>query len=177
VKRALVRATMGGTGVDAKLASYAREAAAAGLELGFYHLMRPEFSGETQARHFLATVAPYAHPLGLAVDVERVVNPLKQLTPAQYADELAAFVRRVEASTGELPTIYTSQGEWAALVARQHDRLFGECKLWVANYEVTQPNLPRCWTDWWLWQFTSSGRVDGIAGRTDLNRLKKKDSR
>jgi hypothetical protein len=29
--------------------------------------------------------------------------------------------------------------------------------------------LPQAWSDWAIWQYTSSGHVDGVAGNVDLN--------
>jgi len=40
---------------------------------------------------------------------------------------------------------------------------------WVAQYGSQQPVLPQAWSDWAIWQYTSSGHVDGVAGNVDLN--------
>jgi murein DD-endopeptidase MepM/ murein hydrolase activator NlpD len=142
-----------------------------GVGIWFYHLFRPDSDGIPQAQHFLATTRQFTNKARLAVDVESVVAPQRELTKAQYADELAAFVRTLRDATGELPVIYTSQGEWSKLVGTQHDALFAQCDLWVANYtSAATPALPRCWTSYLLWQYTSSGTVAGIQGRVDLNR-------
>ena len=49
--------------------------------------------------------------------------------------------------------------------------MIGAYKLWVANYQVDRPNLPRngLWEDWWLWQFTNKGRIDGVGMNLDLS--------
>ena len=46
--------------------------------------------------------------------------------------------------------------------------------LWVANFDVPSPLVPaQNWAGkgWSIWQFTSSGRVKGIDGAVDKNRL------
>jgi lysozyme len=169
VEAAYIRATMGGTGVDALLASNAVNAAPH-LLISSYHLFRPETEGSAQARHFLNRVQSYRKDMPLAVDVEAVQTETP-LTPAQYADELAKFVQTIDAETREFPVIYTSASQWQQLVGPLHDPLFRQCPLWVAHYDVQTPALPRGWTSYWLWQYTSSGRVDGISGRVDLNRV------
>jgi len=49
--------------------------------------------------------------------------------------------------------------------------VLGKYKLWIANYHVERPNLPKkgLWEDWWLWQFTNKGRIDGVAANLDLS--------
>ena len=106
----------------------------------------------------------------LAVDVEAVQTD-SPLPPEQYAAELAAFVQTIATQTGEYPIIYTSASQWQRLVGAGHDDLFRLCPLWVAHYDVQTPTLPRVWTAYWLWQYTNSGSVDGIAGPVDLNRV------
>ena len=158
---------MGGTGIDALFTSNAARAAPH-LLISYYHLFRPEASGAFQARHFLDMTRPYRIDMPLAVDVEAVETETP-LTPAQYATELANFVQTINAERGEYPVIYTSASQWQTLVGVGYDALFRQCPLWVAHYGVQRPTLPRGWTSYWLWQYTSSGSVDGIAGRVDMN--------
>jgi lysozyme len=160
---------MGGTGVDARFTTNAANAAPH-MPISYYHLFRPESSGALQAQHYLNTVTPFGFNMPLAVDVEAVETD-SPLTPAQYANQLATFVEAIGAAMGSLPAIYTSASQWQRLVGPGHDDLFRRCPLWVAHYEVQSPTLPRGWTSYWLWQYTSSGRVDGIAGRVDMNRV------
>ena len=171
VDNAVLRSTMGGAGIDTQLQKNFDGAFMEGIGIWFYHLFRPDSDGVPQAQHFLKTARQLSTKARLAVDVESVVAPQRELTKEQYADELAAFVRKLRDATGELPVIYTSQGEWNKLVGTQHDDLFAQCDLWVANYTTAPtPALPRCWSNWLLWQYTSSGTVTGINGRVDMNR-------
>ena len=43
--------------------------------------------------------------------------------------------------------------------------------LWIANYGVSEPQLPGGWRSYAIWQYTASGHVPGIPGRVDLDRL------
>lgn len=166
---------MGGAGVDARLADYRAKAQAVGIRYGFYHLLRPETAGLAQAQHALTTVQNYPAAFQIAVDVERVVGaqyPQDYPSKYDYAEQLAAFVVHVLDQTRKFPVIYTSIGEWGALMDSHLNGLFGQCPLWVANFEVDKPNLPPPWKDYWLWQYTSEGRVPGMGARDfDLNEL------
>lgn len=170
IQGAYIRASMGVAGVDARLYENAR--ASDHLPVGFYHLLRPEHDGAPQAEHFL-NVAPWLNArLPLAVDVELDGRDVKQpQTPERVADVLRDFARRLQDFTGELPVIYTGAWFWNPKVGSQHDALFAQCPLWVAQYGVQTPMpLPRGFTRYWLWQHTSNGAVDGISSRVDMNR-------
>lgn len=164
---------MGGAGVDARFKSNALKALIWGVKLGFYHLFRADAPGATQAAHALATILPYDTDYDLAIDVEPAAEDV-QISPQAYAEQLAIFIQKFQTETGKLPVIYTGAGAWSALLPAHSSRnaLFRQCRLWVANFGVDKPLVPSPWIDYWLWQFTSSGRVDGINGRVDLNRLK-----
>ena len=52
---------------------------------------------------------------------------------------------------------------------------FKQYPLWVANYNVTRPLIPKPWTDWLLWQYTEKGdgKPYGVASANiDLNHYK-----
>ncbi len=43
-------------------------------------------------------------------------------------------------------------------------------KLWLAQYtKAPAPNLPSGWVNYWLWQYTNQGRINGFAGNVDCN--------
>jgi GH25 family lysozyme M1 (1,4-beta-N-acetylmuramidase) len=60
-------------------------------------------------------------------------------------------------------------GQWVRL-----SKQFFDHPLWVAHYmpvtEGRQPTLPKGWSDWLVWQYSSEGQVPGIPNAfTDLN--------
>ena len=108
-----------------------------------------------------------------ALDLE---TPFAGLTPKQLRAWVRVFVKRVRRGLGVRPVIYTNATSWAAT---GNTREFARSKhpLWVANWNVRKPVVPaRNWAGkgWSVWQYTSSGRVPGISGRVDLNRLRVK---
>lgn len=173
-RNAIIRSTMGGAGVDTAFVANVQQAVAAGFRVGYYHFFRPDSTGEKQAENFLRTVSGKTTPFWLAVDVEPPSDGAST-TKADYAAKLAEFVRYIRDETGELPVIYTSQSMWEELVGTAEDALFAQCRLWVANYTLNEdPALPRCWTEWILWQYTSTYAVDWTQNkRVDMNRWNK----
>jgi len=179
VKFAILRSTMGAAGLDPSFKYNVEQALHYGVGVGAYHFFRPDSTGYAQAINFLKAVQPYEIKY-LAVDVEPTVDGTDS-SPTVYADELLSFIEEVKLWTGEYPRIYTNFESWRVLVGTQHDETFKKCRLWVANYtNAPAPLLPRSWSTWELWQYTSSGSVEGLSktwngssfvwGRTDLNR-------
>lgn len=107
-----------------------------------------------------------------AAAIERILEG-KKLTLGVWADveitswsklnrkQLESYLKLVRESFGEDLGIYTSQYMWDSSIGAP---VLGKYKLWVANYQVEKPNLPKkgLWEDWWLWQFTNKGRLDGV---------------
>jgi lysozyme len=52
------------------------------------------------------------------------------------------------------------------------DDSFGDYPLWVAEYGVNSPTVPKGWDNWIIWQHGQSGSVAGVEGSVDLNVFK-----
>ncbi len=169
----MVRATQGvresvPVGADTAFAGHIEGALAVGLAVGVYHAFTASRNGNEQAQFFYDTVTPYLSRLSfpLALDVELDNGQ----TPEVITGRLFDMVHTLEAM-GITPMIYTSPGFWNAHTIAPNDDYFGRLPLWVAAWtEAEKPLLPRGWNEWALHQYTSSGSVNGIAGRIDLNR-------
>ncbi|HEY6277731.1 MAG TPA: ricin-type beta-trefoil lectin domain protein [Streptosporangiaceae bacterium] len=81
------------------------------------------------------------------------------------------FSAEVLAKTGRLPIIYSTQ-DWLATCTGNSTAL-GNGPLWIAQYaSIPSPSpLPANWTDWGIWQYSSTGSVSGISGHVDLDQL------
>jgi hypothetical protein len=79
-----------------------------------------------------------------------------------------AWLERVTKAIGVRPLVYTYPYFWEHLGGTT---AFRNYPLWIANYGVSEPMLPGGWRRYWIWQYSASGAVEGIPGRTDLNRL------
>jgi beta-glucosidase len=85
-----------------------------------------------------------------------------------------AFTAEVQSKTGQSPIIYTPQSWWD--ICTGGSTIFGQHMLWVPFPGATPPvsaNLPAGWDNWGIWQYTSLGKVAGIAALVDVDVLNK----
>src|SRR5579859_2273122 len=102
------KASEGGDWVDPLYALRRSDAEQAGLLWGAYHFGTHQYSGEDQARAFLAAAQPGPATV-MALDFEP--ND-RHPSNTMRLDQAEAFVRTVYAATGRLPLIYTHPA-WA----------------------------------------------------------------
>jgi lysozyme len=160
---AFIKATEGLLTVDPYFKRNWREAAKAGLRCGAYHFFRPKKSGLWQARFFLQNVKPESGDLPAVVDVER----LDGVSPQVMRQQLAEFLHHVESKTQVKPIIYTGLSFYKDYLARHFDGY----KLWIAHYN--RPELKAgAQTNWFFWQHSETGRVNGINHAVDFNVFK-----
>lgn len=151
----------------------------AGIRVGAYHRAFAEGASlreaRADARHeaevFVREVGSLRRGNLLPVlDVER---PYRGLTSYRLRAWVHAWLAKVERRLGAKPMIYTSLYMWGPTRDRGGFALAGH-PLWVANWEVRSPAVPASdWggLGWSVWQYTSSGRVNGVTGNVDKNRL------
>ncbi|NUO47676.1 MAG: hypothetical protein HOV80_02340 [Polyangiaceae bacterium] len=121
----------------------------------------------------LGKIAPGDLPA--VIDVESTDG----LPPAQVAQAVGEWLALVEEGTGKKPIIYTGKYFWQDNVQTAE---FNDHKLWHAQYpNACQPpaapppgcgscaNIADQWDDIFVWQYSSSGSVPGIAGNVDMN--------
>src|SRR5262249_15526882 len=82
-----------------------------------------------------------------------------------------AFVKEVHRRTGQLPAIYTVSDWWDKCTGSS--KAFASDPLWIADYASADktPPLPAGWSSYAYWQYTSVGKVPGIAIKTDISAL------
>lgn len=166
VEFAFVRISDGLGTIDNKFEQNWAGTKAAGILRGAYQFFRPNQDAIAQADLFLDKLGTMeANDLPPVIDVEAAGG----LGPAAIAAQVGIWIDRVKAATGMTPIIYTGFYFWRDSVGAAE---FPGSPLWHAQYTSAEcPNIPPPWTDWALWQFTASGRVDGIAGDVDTNRF------
>ena len=179
ITHAIAKMTEGGTYTDPKIAENFQGMKANGLKAGVYHYFRALSSTPCeQLANIKARLAEVGFKVGediLAIDVESKGN--EKASPDQVADALFQLVTliRVSLLDGAYPYIYASPNYWNNSVASdKYD--FSPCPLWIANWNVDQPNVPDTWSSkgksWQWWQHSSKGQVDGIEGEVDLDWVK-----
>ncbi len=136
---------------------------AAGLIRGAYHFFHPKFDPLAQAQLFCKVVPLGPNDLPLALDVE-VDDGLRA---AEIVNSVQQCLGEIERLIHRRPIVYTGGWFWTPLLQQ-----LGSVPGWVANYDVwiaeysngSQPTLPPGFNGWKFWQYSASGRLDGIAG-------------
>ncbi len=135
----------------------------AGLLRGAYQFFRPGQDPLAQAELLIRKVGRLgAGDLPPVVDVESSDG----VSSATLVANLRRWIDRVREGTGREPIVYAAMGFWDTLSGASE---FARQPLWVANYGVRCPYLPRDWSRWSFWQYSDQGSVAGIAGGVDVN--------
>lgn len=155
-------------------------AKAAGIRVGPYHrafvgggsLAGVKADAAAEATIFSDSVGTLTSgDLRPVLDVE---TPFAGLNAKKLRTWVRVWLKRVRARLGAMPIIYTNASSWQALANTTEFARAGS-PLWVADWSARKPAVPaRNWgrRGWSVWQFTSSGRLPGINGRVDMNRLR-----
>ena len=145
------------------------DATANGVDIGVYFFSQAITPEEAQQEALWVINQLNGRPLDLPVvyDLEDPAADsrfhLANLSRQQVTDLALAFCETIEAN-GYKAAVYTNPN-WIQNTLYLDQLL--QYPLWLAHYTT---NLLPSGTDNWLWwQYTSSGTVDGILGKTDLN--------
>jgi lysozyme len=148
VTHAYIRATYGLNQPDSYVTQNVQGAQDNGIQFGLYHYFLNHQAAMSQAEYFLQH-APAIGELPPVLDIEQSL----QHAPLNPGD-VQIWLETVEFETGIVPVIYTSVNGWDGQLLTPQPWA-SEYKLWVAHWNdnVDQPDLPRDWDTWWLWQY------------------------
>lgn len=143
-------------------------AKAAGLPVGVYHYSQAININEAkkEAEYVISIIKGMKLELPVAFDWEfggrlsrsRAMNNGKAMNK-KICD---SFCNTIKAA-GFTPMVYANLDTLNHYIAND---IYKSWKIWVAQYNKTcDYKYPR-----YLWQYTSSGRVDGLSGRIDMNK-------
>ena len=165
VEFAFIRVSDGTTYVDPRFDAYWAGSRAAGIVHGAYQFFRPGEDPIAQADLLLAAMGPMQpDDLPPVIDVEASGG----LSSAEVADRVRQWTDYVSAAIGRAPSVYTGKYFWDDSVGATD---LGGLPLWHAQYtSASCPDLAATWSDWAIWQYTSSGKIAGISGGVDTNR-------
>ena len=167
----IAKATEGATYQDPTFETHVQQAMKMGKCVGFYHFARPETNeAAREAMNFYKTVKSYITRGILVLDWESS-GKANIAWAKKWLDEVYRL-------TGVRPMVYMSQSvantyDWSE-IAKDHG-------LWVAkyrdyeidkNYDMSRAGTAPSATHWKtiaMWQWTSSGRLDGYNGNLDLD--------
>ena len=150
----ICKATEGETFIDSK---FERNWDSIDCIKGCYHFFRPQYSG----------IKPI-------VDVEYTKYWNNKKYIKKYIGNLISFINTIKEKTGQDPIIYTNPCFWETYIQKHYH---SDHLLWIADYRKRDtPQVPSKFQDWYIWQYTDKGIVDGINGNVDLNYCKNLDT-
>lgn len=153
-----IKATEGSNLVDEFYLRNLYGAKRVGIPVGTYHFFSPSASALVQLENFRSAVDPRQQDLIPIVDVEKAGKG----SIAQFQGRLKAFLDGVEKMFGVKPIIYTGVNFYAKYLEGK----FRGYKFMVARYAEEFPGLSED-VPIVLWQFTQTGRANGIKGHVD----------
>jgi lysozyme len=155
---AITRATLGNYDTDVRFYVNWDGAREAGLLVSAYHVVAPERPADSQIERLFDVLDGRSPDLPLVLDVEL----RRGISPEGITACVGKCADLVEEREGRKPMIYTAIWFWNYNVLE--DPKWADYDLWVANYGVEVPSLPRGWDDWMIWQYSEEGQIPGIAG-------------
>jgi GH25 family lysozyme M1 (1,4-beta-N-acetylmuramidase) len=153
-----------GTYVDPLFATNWSQAKAAGLYRGVYQYFRASEDPVAQANIIISRVGNLG-PGDLPVMLD--LEDMDGMSAATVTSRVRTWLTAVQRGTGRLPIIYTNSSTFDFGMGAP--RGFAGYPLFVANWQVSCPNIPNSWSSWKAWQWSATGHVPGIAGDVDLD--------
>ena len=151
-----------GNVLDKRFAENMKNAKAAGLHIGSYIFSRAKniAEAEAEATKLYNACKPYSPDMPLYIDLEA-----KGLE--KYANVVAqAFLVKMKALGGR-GGVYANLNWWNNYLA-ETARDYSSNPFWIAQYNDTMDYKPA--DKMGMWQYTSSGSVDGISGKVDMDK-------
>ena len=185
----IIKATQGTSYTFNNMKKYADQALSLNKKLGFYHFVDTRVGAEAQADYFVNAVRDYVGQAVLFLDWEN--NDMNGQNNLSAGTNFAkAFLDRVYQKTGVKPLIYTSravvhQCDWSSVANSGYG-------LWVAQYPYkyydtngykgfaenpgtigygghSSSDFGAWGSKPTIWQYTSTGVLNGWRGQLDLN--------
>lgn len=149
--------------IDPKFYTHWRNAKASGIPRGAYHFFDPRInSPKSQAEVFFTALGNDLGELPFVLDIELYT------AGAYYGSRYwYDYLERLNQLSGNHPIIiYTAYYYWTENVYKFPSvvdvNYFGKYPLWIANYGVSQPLVPKPWTNWLFWQYDEKTLIDGV---------------
>ena len=144
----------------------------AGIKVGVYYFTEALTTDEAreEAEFCISKIKDYNITLPVAIDYEYPTdgkNPIgrmynAKLTKSEATANVKAFCAAVK-KAGYTPLVYANKSDLSSLI---NGKTIGNTyKVWLANY-TTKTTYANSYE---YWQYTSSGKVNGITGKVDCN--------
>lgn len=152
--------------LDEKFEDNIKGATAAGIKVGVYFYSQAVTEAEAleEANMVLDAIAGYNVTYPIVYDVEKTGakdGRMNQLSVEERTKMAQTFISRVR-EAGYTPMIYSNMEMWSVLIDMA---AFEDVEKWFAYYN-TDLYFPY---EYAVWQYSDTGRIDGIDGAVDLN--------
>lgn len=152
---------------DSSFNTYTTNAIKNNIDVGVYFYSQALNKEEAieEANYVLTLVKPYNITYPIAIDVEAIENDSfrqENLSASELTDVIIAFCDTIKAA-GYTPLIYSNLLYFMDNV--ELERLEGYDK-WFAGYQTASPYYPYKYA---MWQYTSTGSINGVSGNVDIN--------
>lgn len=170
IKGVIIRAGWGRGNVDPRFRQYAEGAIKAGLNVGIYWFSYAYTvqMAKQEAIYCHATIADFKAKINMPVFFDWEYDSMRWAEKNGHKPDRALitamtkeFCRMIE-ECGYTGGYYLNQDYARNYVNEAELRKY---KRWFAKYTATEQK------DCYLWQYSSKGKVDGISGNVDLDRL------
>jgi len=149
---AFMKATEGLTFIDSTFNNRWVGCAANGVIRGAYHFLHVGNPVE-QAHDFFNQVGMLSPG-----DLPPVMDWESYSGGVASPEDALTFLETVEKLFGMTPIVYGGASHLGDAATSE----FAKYPLWVANYGVRAPHVPRAWSKWTFWQYTDRQRVAGV---------------
>jgi lysozyme len=154
-----IKATEGNINEDRFFKRNWKKAKDAAMIRGAYHFFLATKNGKTQAENFISSVDLETGDMPPVLDVEQSYG----VPPEKLRERVREWLIVIENFYKVKPIIYTN----VDFYKRYLDEDFDDYPLWVAHY--INKGKPRIYRDWHFWQYSETGRVNGILNKVDFN--------
>lgn len=151
--------------LDSRFAENMKNAKAAGLHIGSYIYSRAKTKAQAEkdAERLFNACKPYGCDLPLYIDLE-------QKGLEKYADTVAiAFLTKLDKLGCKKRGVYANLNWWNNYLKKTKSD-YRSNAFWVAQWESSKCDFKPA-ADVGMWQYSSSGSVNGIKGRVDMDWL------
>lgn len=158
-----IRAAIGEDEEDQEFATNWVSAKNLAIIRGAYHYYRPDENSIKQADNFISIVKLEKGDLPPVLDIEAISNVQ---SVRSLKKGLKKWLIKIENHYGVKPIIYTGDSYYNDFL---NDRMFQNYVFWIANFNrVKKPKHK----NWKIWQFSETGKIDGINHDVDFNVFK-----
>jgi lysozyme len=167
VRFTFIKATEGGDHLDPKFIENWHGARRAGIARGAYHFIYWCRPASEQALWFMLNVPPDPDALPPVLDLEwHTHSPTcpEKVSRDEALMKIRVMLDAMQAHTGKRPIIYTDPVFHREVLQGE----FADYHFWLRSV-AAEPRKKYRDRTWAFWQFTTTGKVPGIAGKVDRN--------